>query len=221
VPATSPTAVFGSPNWSGYRLGGGPFNAVAGTFNVPMLTPAATETDLGVWVGIDGADNDSLIQAGIAEQYDPTTNTVDGHAWWEILPQPETPIDLPIHPGDQVTVTIGQVSGTLWQISVTDNTTGQNVTTQQTYTGQGDSAEWIVEAPSFLPAGVTDPSQAVTSTLGTYSPDITFTNLLVNGGQTSLSAVAMVQGGTIVSVPSPLTANGFTVAYGSSSPAGP
>src|SRR6185312_14907172 len=82
VAALAPTA-WGSPNWSGYFAGGGPFTAVTGTFNVPMLTPASGETHTSAWVGIDGADNDSLIQAGIAEEYDPTTNTVYGHAWWE------------------------------------------------------------------------------------------------------------------------------------------
>ncbi len=221
VPAGPASALFGSPNWSGYSLEGGPFNAVTGTFNVPTLQPAATETDLSAWVGIDGAGNSSLIQAGIGEHYDPTTGTVYDRTWWEILPQPETQVGLPVEPGDEVTVTIGQVSGTLWQISVTDDTTGQSFTTQQIYTGPGASAEWIAEAPAFAPAGTTDPNAATITALGDYTPDITFGNLLVNGSATGLDAVAMIQNGAIVSVPSPLTANGFTVAYGSTAPPGP
>jgi hypothetical protein len=221
VPAGSPTALLGSPNWSGYYLGGGPYNAVTGTFNVPMLAPATTETDFAAWVGIDGADNSSLIQAGVAEQYDPATNTVYGHAWWEILPQPETPIALDVQPGDEITVTIGQVSGTLWEITITDDSSGQTFNTEQTYAGIGDSAEWIVEAPAFLAPGSTDPTTATISTLGDYTPNITFSHLLVNGTETTLNAIAMIQNGSVVSAPSPLTANGFTVAYGSTAPPGP
>jgi hypothetical protein len=214
-------AAWGSPNWSGYFVGGGPFTAVTGTFNVPMLTPAAGETLTSAWVGIDGADNDSLIQAGIAEQFDPTTGKVYGHAWWEILPALETPIPMAIYPGDQMTVSIGQVSGTTWEISLTDVTRNTHFVTDQTYTGQADSAEWIVEAPSIPAPGSTDISSATVATLGAYTPNITFTNLKVNGTQTSLNVVQMEQNDAVVSVPSPLSPNGFTVAYGAAAPPAP
>jgi hypothetical protein len=212
---------WGSPNWSGYYVGGGPFTAVTGTFNVPLLSPATGETHTSAWVGIDGADNDSLIQAGIAEKYDPTTNTVYGHAWWEILPALETPIPMTIYPGDQMSVSIGLLGGTTWEIVLTDVTRNLTFVTDQTYAGQTDSAEWIVEAPSILPPGSTDPSTATVATLGAYSPNITFGNLKVNGTQSSLNIVQMEQNGSVVSVPSPLTPNGFTVAYGSAAPPGP
>ncbi len=221
VPAASPTALLGSPNWSGYYVGGGPYTAVTGTFNVPVLASATTVTDVAAWVGIDGADNSSLIQAGVAEEYDPATSTVSEHAWWEILPQPETPIAVHVQPGDQITVTIGQVSGPLWEITITDDTSGQTFSTEQIYAGVGDSAEWIVEAPAFLAPGSTDPTTATISTLGSYSPNITFSHLLVNGTETTLDAIAMIQNGSVVSAPSPLTADGFAVAYGSTPPPGP
>jgi len=225
-PAATPVAVmdpaaWGSPNWSGYFVGGGPFTAVTGTFNVPMLTPAASQTLTSAWVGIDGADNDSLIQAGIAEQFDPTTGAVYGHAWWEILPALETPIPMAIYPGDQMTVSIGQVSGTTWEISLTDVTRNTHFVTDQTYTGQADSAEWIVEAPSIPAPGSTDISTATVATLGAYTPNITFTNLKVNGPQTSLNVVQMEQNDAVVSVPSPLSPNGFSVAYGAAAPPAP
>jgi hypothetical protein len=226
APAATPVAAmdpaaWGSPNWSGYFVGGGPFTAVTGTFNVPMLTPAAGETVTSAWVGIDGADNDSLIQAGIAEQFDPATGAVYGHAWWEILPALETPIPMAIYPGDQMTVSIGQVSGTTWEISLTDVTRNTHFVTDQTYTGQADSAEWIVEAPSIPAPGSTDISTATVATLGAYTPNITFTNLKVNGAQTSLNVVQMEQNDAVVSVPSPLSTNGFTVAYGAAAPPAP
>lgn len=218
--ATDPVA-WGSPNWSGYFVGGGPFTAVTGTFNVPTLQTAAGETHTSAWVGIDGADNDSLIQAGIAEQYDPQTKLVFAHAWWEILPDLETPIPMGIQPGDQMTVSIGQVSGTTWEISLTDATQNLHFVTDQTYSGPADSAEWIVEAPSIPAPGTTDLSSATVATLGAFTPNITFSNLLVNGAQSSLDVVQMEQGGAVVATPSAVTPNGFSVAYGAAAPPGP
>jgi hypothetical protein len=50
-------------------VGGGPCSAARGTFNVPTVNRAAKTggTDVTEWVGIDGATNSSLIQAGPAE----------------------------------------------------------------------------------------------------------------------------------------------------------
>ena len=199
------SAAVTSNNWSGYAVGTGPDTSVTGTFNVPNLAATPTETVTSEWVGIDGADNTSLIQAGVQEIYRPSTNLVYTSAWWEILPAPETLIAMTVTPGDSVTVTIWQVSGTLWGITVTDATTRQSFTTQQGYSGPGTSAEWIVEAPTSL-SGTQD-------TLGMYGPDVTFSNLRMNGPETTLTTWTMVQGGVTVSVPSALTTAGFSVAY--------
>jgi hypothetical protein len=187
---------------------------------VPNLVATPTETLTAEWVGIDGVWNSSLIQAGVTEVYDPSTNLVytsaawGGGAWWEILPAPSTPIPtMAVTPGDSVTVTIWQVSGSLWAIALIDNTTGQSFTTDQTYTGPGTSAEWIVEAPTDATTGTVD-------TLGDYSPPVTFSDLRMGGPETTLEADTMVQGGVVVSVPSELTSTGFTVSYiGSATPA--
>ena len=217
VPATPtppPTVVSQSSNWSGYAIGTGPFTSVAGTFNVPNLTSAPAETLASEWVGIDGLSNSSLIQAGVGERYDPTTNLVYLHAWWEILPAAETPISMSVAPGDEISVTIAQESGTLWRISLTDDTNGQSFVTEQTYLGLANSAEWIVEAPTLA-------STSTTTQLGDYIPDVTFTGLNFNGPETSITEMEMVQGGVAVSVPSALTTNGFTVAYGDVPPSPP
>ena len=62
-----------SENWSGYVEQGGPFTAAAGTFTVPSVAPSSARTETSEWVGIDGANNTSLIQAGVDEFYDPAT----------------------------------------------------------------------------------------------------------------------------------------------------
>jgi hypothetical protein len=198
-----------SSNWSGYVAAGGPFTAVAGTFNVPGLTAAPTRTATAEWVGIDGssASDPSLIQAGVQETYDPSTNVVRRFAWWEILPEAETPIPLPVAAGDVVTVAINQLSPGVWRIAVTNNTTGQTFSTTQSYSGTGESAEWIVEAPI---SAITGKIEA----LGPYTPNVTFSDLSTTGTQTSVTDEVMVQNGATVSEPSAFTPAGFTVAYG-------
>lgn len=211
-----PTPTDFSTNWSGYIENGGPFTAVAGTFNVPNLIAASGSTTAAEWVGVDGfsAADPSLIQAGVTESYDPGTSLVRVHAWWEILPDAETPVALSVAPGNVITVTIGQVSAGLWGIRLTNDTTGQAFSTVQSYSGQGASAEWIVEAPTSAATGATD-------TLGDYAPNVTFRNLGTTGAETSLDEVLMVQGDVTVSTPSALTPVGFTVAYGSAAPPPP
>ena len=219
VVSPAPAQVIHTSNWSGYIAASGTFTAATGTFTVPSLQAGTPSTDaLGEWVGIDGFSDQSLIQAGVYEHPDPANpNLFLLSPWWEILPAPQTDItSVAVQPGDQVTVTIAEVSGSEWDISLLDDTNGQSFTTYQTYTGPGSSAEWIVEAPTNVIGG-----QSIQSILAPYSPAVTFTNLRINGENAALYKDVMVQNGVIVSDPSPLTANGFAVAYGSSPPQAP
>jgi hypothetical protein len=71
-------------------------------------------------------------------------------AWIETLPQASQPVPLTVSPGDSVTVSIDEQdagSGN-WQISMSNNTTGQRYLTNVTYTSSESSAEWIEEAPT-------------------------------------------------------------------------
>jgi len=205
-----------SSNWSGYALEGGAITGVAGTFTVPSLTPSTSWADTSEWVGIDGVTNGDLIQAGVHEEYDPYSKQVSVWAWWEELPNPETAIDssvITVTPGDTMTVTIHHLTGATWQISLTDNTTGQGFTTDQSYHGPANSAEWIVEAPSI---GNT------IATLGAFTPNVAFSGLSVNGVQMALDRLFMVDSGNnVISSPSPLDQTGFNVAYGPNAPAAP
>ncbi|MHB1549356.1 MAG: G1 family glutamic endopeptidase, partial [Acidimicrobiales bacterium] len=208
APAESPTAVDGSSNWSGYVVGDGPYTSVTGTFTVTSLASGATTSEyLAEWVGIDGFSNTSLIQAGINEQVDPyNTSEFIIQPWWEILPASETDITtMTVAPGDQVTVTIAELSAGEWSITLKDDTSGASFTTDQTYDGPATSAEWIVEAPTV------NNTQTV---LAPYSPDVAFTSLGVGGTESSLDEIIMVQSNTTVSDPSAMTSVGFNVAYG-------
>lgn len=210
------TATVESSNWSGYGAENGPNTAVTGTFTVPSLDAGQTGTNMSEWVGIDGMANSSLIQAGIDEYPDPSnSNLFYLFPWWEILPSPATAITSlaqPIAAGDSVTIHIAQVDGSLWSITLTDDTTGASFTTTQTYTGPGMSAEWIVEAPSNGSTGAEYP-------LAEYTPT-TFSGVSVVGADTVEPAIVMVQNSVVVSVPSTPSPSGssFNLAYGDVAP---
>jgi hypothetical protein len=209
-----------STNWSGYSESGGPFSEVTGTFNVPTLPAGTPQGDqMSEWVGIDGAyGGNSLIQAGFNES--PAPGTPAGffvQPWWEILPSSETFISsVHIAAGDRVTVGIDQISGTNWSITLTDDTNGESFTTDQTYSGPGTTAEWIVEA-------LTENGTVVS--LAPYLPNVNFSDLGFVGANALLEEIVMWQiqnnVSTQVSTPSTLTANGFNVAYGAAAPSPP
>jgi hypothetical protein len=205
----------GSGNWSGYEAESGPFTYVTGTFTVPTLVTGTPDADaLSEWVGVDGVNDTSLIQAGISEHIDPSNpDLVLVNPWWEILPAVETPIaNIALAEGDEITVTIGQISGSDWGITLTNDTNGESFTTDQTYTGPGSSVEWILEAPT---------DEGVQTTLAPYSPIITFSDLRFVGSDTTQIEVFMVQAGDQVSTPSALVSDSFNVAYGDVAPAAP
>jgi len=211
---------------------------VSGTFTVPSVTAAASCDDtLAEWVGIDGVNNDNLIQAGISESMtNPNTGVcVPGEtsmwAWWEVLPAFSTPeYGLAVHPGDSVTVTIKQISGSTWDINAVDSTDGQVFDTDQPYNGPDTSAEWITEAyanSTCTPvAAMSDASGVGVCPLAPYAPPVTFSNLSFVGTVTSWDDMTMVQNGVQVSTPSPYitdSANevtGFTVSYTDSESSG-
>jgi Peptidase A4 family len=213
VEASGPPAATQSSNWSGYSAAGGPFTAVKGTFTVPSVAPGTPGYDqVAEWVGVDGtgSTDTSLIQAGVDEYSDPQSPTgFDVEAWWEILPSAETDItNVSVKAGDSVTVTLWQVSSGTWEINLTDNTDGESYTTPpESYSGPGSSAEWIVEATTRCTI------RCETAGLAPYSPAVAFSNLGMNGPETSLEEDTMLQQGVVVATPTALTSQGFSVAY--------
>jgi Peptidase A4 family len=206
-------------NWSGYAVAATTYSQVKGTWNVPFVVrPKKRQLKKHFfsadWVGIDGFNNSSLIQAGTEEDW------IGGHpsyfAWWEVLPQPEMDM-IPVNPNDRITVTINKVSGSDWSILLRDN--GQTLISQSVtnYSGPGNSAEWIHEAVSFGGRVSTLPVDTL----------VTFDNTLVNNANPNLKpsdAGTMIQGRhKRVSTPSvpDADADGFSVAYGAAAPSPP
>jgi hypothetical protein len=211
VPPTDPTAV--SPSWAGYVLSGSTYTAVAGSFNVPQIYTSPTDADVAEWVGLDGAmpSDPTIIQAGIDETYSASTNQYFIRTWIELFPAPPVYFPLAVNTGNEITVTISEVSVGEWNVVVKNDSTGQAVGGNYTYGGPGLSVEWIAEAPGN-PSGY--------DVLAHFDP-IMFTQLGVSSSAGALTRWVIVQNGQQVGTPSPLTANGFTVGYGAITPAPP
>jgi hypothetical protein len=194
-----------SYNWSGYvETTSSAFTSVSGTMTVPTLDAGdATGSALAEWVGIDGDSNSDLIQAGVGA--DPSDGT---YAWWEVLPAAETPISEPVGPGDQVSVSISEVtpltacssnssddpvsSGVDWTITIADPTRGWSDAVPVCYNGPGSSAEWIAEAPEEQ---VTQHHQTVDeiAPLAAFSPDIAFDDLSTSTAASALDYMTIWQ----------------------------
>jgi Peptidase A4 family len=222
LPASMPTSGNTTYNWAGYILAGGPFTAVEGTFNVPVPATSVSCTDLmNQWVGIDGVSDNTILRAGVtSSELNPNTgNCTPGQDYvqpfWDTTPGAATEItDVVVSPGDSITVTIWQTSGTAWALSLTDNTNGQKYSTTLQYTGPGSSAEWIVEAPTdpTLCGQGEDPSAAGICALTPFSAPITVSNLEVAGPVGSATDAVMEQNaGT--ATPSAISNDSFTVGY--------
>jgi hypothetical protein len=153
-----------SSNWFGYSQGSLEqgdtlFNSISGNWTVPTATQhtsgqAEASSD---WIGIGGGCVDSgctvtdstLIQTG-TEQDVSATGAPSYSAWYELVPAPSLTISgITVHPGDQMHASISQLASDadVWDISITDLSTGQSYSTTLPYPSTMDTAEWIEETP--------------------------------------------------------------------------
>jgi hypothetical protein len=141
-----------SSNWAGYiarsSVGNGQFSSVSGSWVEPSVSSSTGQGYSAFWVGLGGSSN----QSQSLEQVGTSADTINGqtryYAWYELVPAPETPLNLAVHPGDHITGKVS-VSGSTVTVSLSDQTTGQSVTRQlQMSDPDTSSAEWIAEAPS-------------------------------------------------------------------------
>jgi hypothetical protein len=150
-------------NWAGYEtltLGGG-YSAdnyianAAANFTVPSVSSLFENAVTAAWVGIgQGADGSSLIQAGAQSE---VSNGEPGvYVWLEVYPlQSQQSLSLLVSPGDIIGVDVGydpNVPGGEAGFIVCDLTTNTCVMpspTESEVGASGDTAEWIVERPSY------------------------------------------------------------------------
>ncbi len=210
--AADPTSISGkSSNWSGYiTQDGSSYSGVSGTFVMPQLSYSSTLAANATWVGIGGRTTSDLIQAGVYEIANADGATYQ--AWYELLPDNSTSVDLSVHPGDSVSVAILETSQDTWNIVISNNTTGKQFEKTVTYNSSLSSAEWIQERPevdgSFSNLSGFTPVQFTGAT-------VVKNGVRVNLAQANAQIVNMIDAPTnlALAVPSPIDTTGtsFTV----------
>ncbi len=233
-------------NWSGYAETG-TFTGVSGTWTVPAVSASSSSTYSSAWIGVDGFNDNNLIQTGTEQDY--YSGSAHYNAWWEILPAAETeisPSTYPVTPGDRMSASIYETSATessghgrhgssehVWVIKISDTTKGWSFTTSQGYSGAGSSAEWIMEAPEVGGRIATLAHYTISPPSGTGDFDSAGTlKSIVSSGSPTYNAAGltysndsgvMIQNKVQVSTPGdPDTAGtAFNVAYGSTLPGTP
>ncbi len=186
----------------------------------------------------DGSSSGDLLQTGIQSDCSGGVQ-VDNVAWWEkVPPLPEIPFTtMSVSPGDAIQASVYQASDGSWVTRVDDLSRGisgmmimiyghaywgtrldsdPSTWYQQEGSGSpisysgGYTAEWIVEA--YAECTSTTCSLVPLADYGT----VAFGSLSVNNAAPDLTqagADGIIQNGVTVSLPTPLTASGFTAVY--------
>ncbi|HVU76813.1 MAG TPA: G1 family glutamic endopeptidase [Gaiellaceae bacterium] len=162
APATTATRLYNanstSSNWAGFvaSASGKAFTDVKGSWVQPAVTCAARSTGYAsFWVGLGGASGSSHGLEQIGTSADCHNGVPSYTAWWEILPASSTVIPWSPTPGDAIAAEV-RVSGTTVTMTLTDVTSGQTFTQNQTVSSPDtSSADWIAEAPQLCTKGCT------------------------------------------------------------------
>jgi Peptidase A4 family/Putative Ig domain len=170
------------PSWSGYALKGGPFSFIQGQWRVPTVQEQGGDTYSSAWIGIDGANSNTVLQVGTAHDYSCCLFPPKYYAWYELFPADPVSIPNSVSPGDLMlaiimpragpTATVTPGLPETWTISLNDVTKGWVFTTDVSYTGMLSSAEWIVEAPGVCNADKTSCTSLPLANYGSVDFDI-------------------------------------------------
>ena len=184
--------------WAGYvEQASSAFTSVSGTFTVPTVHTSPSNS-VTPWVGIDGYGTNNLIQAGVTASADPPS-APSYEAWWQTVGPTGSPQNIPpqdqfeASPNDTINVSIWQLSGGQWEITLNDITSGLGFAAAVSYTGADMTAEWIVETPS---------GSAATG----YASTSTFSNL-----GASQAGSGMLELSTAGATPGSIAGSGFSI----------
>lgn len=199
-----------STNWSGavvFAPSGDTFRWLQGDWVIPDVD-APTENQwyyCASWIGLDGDGSGDVFQAGVeCEVYRSGSSlTRRIYPWWEWFPTPEVEItNLAVSPGDMVTMVLCSASGagsTTGTVYFTNRTTGASTSVTLTAPSGtqlvGNSAEWIVEAPTVggAQSAIADYGEVFFSVCEAQ----THNNVTVNGG--AGDSINLTAGGAVVS----------------------
>jgi hypothetical protein len=217
--AIEPTSLRVS-QWSGYMVAPDDktpsplLTGVSASWTVPQVKPSENNTFSGVWVGIGGYGEDTLIQTGTEQEYIHGRGSY--YAWYELLPAHLVRIpSLHVRSGDLIMASLSLVSqnASTWSIEINDVTRGEQFKKIVVYNSSMQSAEWILERPlvndaistlaNFGNATFTECKatiSGVTGTLGNFS----YVQLIMHeNGDTPLVSVSPINE----------MGSGFTVTY--------
>jgi len=141
-------------HWSGYIVASDIQNrspvvsSISASWTVPEIESSENNTFSGVWVGIGGYGEETLIQTGTEQEY--VNGRAVFYAWYELLPDYLVRIPrIQIQPGDTITASISLINENTntWSIEIADVTRGQRFKKTVVYNSSRLSAEWVVERP--------------------------------------------------------------------------
>jgi hypothetical protein len=150
-------------NWCGsvYHPVNDSFQKITGTWTVPDVsvppgTPDGIWCYCSIWVGISGIGFPDIVQAGTEHKILINGGVIQQQTyfWWEWLPEGEQEgTELPLDPGDSVTVVVEVNSDTQFTAYFTNSSKSyQHSVIVQSTEGRNIvacSAEWILERPKM------------------------------------------------------------------------
>ncbi|MHB8593264.1 MAG: G1 family glutamic endopeptidase, partial [Acidimicrobiales bacterium] len=173
-------------------------------------------------LGIDGfaPDDPSLIQVGTDQRS--SGGSTSYSAWWTTSSYGylEQPVPYGVQPGDSMTADIHAIGGGQWSITLADSSAGWRYSLSVPYSGTGQSAEWIMEAPSVNGQPATLASYSTMAfdpgTVDGINPGL----IATDAGEMTTPGPVLAQVVSSPSVPD-LDTDGFNIAYGSTPPLPP
>jgi hypothetical protein len=142
------------PGWAGYQDTGETYTAASASWTVPGANCGnAVATTSATWVGIDGANNNTVEQIGTDSNC--VLFNASYWAWWQMYPSGPVvigavPANYPVYAGDSMSASV-TATGTpgSYTLKIEDNTQDWTYsTTQSNPDATGASAECIEEQPA-------------------------------------------------------------------------
>ena len=198
-----------SYNWSGQIATGSTFSGVTADWVVPAVQPTTAFEASGTWIGIDGGPGSpaSILQTGTGQATQ--RGSTYYYAWYEVYPNPPVLIGS-VSPGDEMQASISPDPGWpgVWLLDIGDATSAQSASEALSYSGPGDSAEWIEELPT-----ASSPPQPYLTNFG--SAQFTqATAAAANPSMVSISPIDMVDAhGNLIAHAGTLANRSFAVNY--------
>jgi Peptidase A4 family len=159
----------GSYNWGGYASSSTTaqtFTKVSASWTVPKATCTAEDRLAVIWVGLDGLTTTTVEQDGTLDWC--YKGTAHYYTWYEMYPAGSVDVGEAAAAGDKITASVSR-SGTSYTLALTDSTHSKESFTKTATcaltTCKDESAEWIVERPSFTTTGMVPLAQIATVTV--------------------------------------------------------